>query len=89
MANIKSSIKRAKQNIVRRARNISSRSKLRTYVKRVIKAIETKDLEKANNEFRTAQTVIDKMVGKGIIHANNAARKKHRLNAQIKLLKTA
>ena len=86
MANIKSSIKRARQNIVRRAHNVSMRSKLRTYIKKVLKAIETKDATKAAAEFKITQSVIDKMAGKGIIHANTAARNKHRLNAKIKQL---
>ena len=51
MANIKSAKKRAKQTVVRNARNTSQRSMLRTLVKKVVKALETKDLVAAEAAF--------------------------------------
>ena len=86
MANTPSAKKRAKQAEKRRSHNSSLRSMIRTYIKNVIKAIEAKDLEKANSAFAVAVPVIDRMADKGIIHKNKAARHKSRLNAKIKEL---
>lgn len=57
---------------------------MRTFVKSVLKAVDSGDLETAKEAYRKAVPVIDSMVNKGIIHKNNAARKKSRLNARIK-----
>lgn len=84
MANIKSAIKRARQNDKLRLRNASARSMYRTYVKNVVKAIEAKQPEEAKVAFQKAQPVIDKAAKKGLIHLNKAARIKSRLSAQIK-----
>ena len=84
MANIKSAIKRARQNDKLRLRNASARSMYRTYVKNVVKAIEAKQPEEAKAAFQKAQPVIDKAAKKGLIHQNKAARIKSRLSAQIK-----
>lgn len=86
MANIKSAIKRARQNEVRRQRNAGMRSQLRTHIKKVLKAIEAGGKEAAAAAFKTAQPIIDRMAGKGIIHKNKAARHKKRLSAHIKKL---
>lgn len=84
MANIKSAKKRARQEEVRRQHNSMFRSKARTYVKRVIKAIEAGDQGKAQEAFKEAVPVLDSVANKGIIHKNKAARHKHRLNERIK-----
>ncbi len=86
MANIKSAIKRARQNDKLRLRNASARSMFRTFVKNVVKAIEAKQPEAAKTAFEKAQPVIDKAAQKGIIHKNKASRIKSRLSAQIKTL---
>lgn len=86
MANIKSAIKRARQNDQLRLRNSSARSMFRTFVKNVVKAIETKEFDNAKSAFEKAQPVIDKAAQKGLIHKNKAARIKSRLSAQIKAL---
>lgn len=86
MANIKSAIKRARQNPKHRKHNASMRSMLRTYVKNVVKAIEEKQLEQAREALKKAQPVIDKAVNKGLIHKNKAARHMSRLTAHIKAL---
>ena len=57
MANIKSAKKRAKQAVVRNARNASQRSMLRTAVKKVLKAIEAKDSTGATEAFNVAQPI--------------------------------
>ena len=65
------------------------RSMLRTYVKRVIKAIQVGDKAKAESEYRTAVPVLDRMARKGLIHANKAARHKSRLNQHIRYMPSA
>lgn len=89
MANIKSAKKRAKQTVVRNARNTSHRSMLRTLVKKVVKALETKDLAAAEAAFVEAVPVLDRYSSRGLIHKNKAARHKSRLSAHIKALKAA
>ena len=86
MANSPQARKRARQAEKRRQQNAGQRSMLRTSIKKVIKAIETGDKEAASSAFKQAVPVIDSMVGKGMIHANKAARHKSRLNAQVKAL---
>lgn len=86
MANIKSAIKRARQNIKRREHNASARSRYRTYIKHVIKAVDAGDEEAAKTAYAKAQPIIDKAAGKGLIHQNKAARIKSRLVARIKAM---
>ena len=59
---------------------------MRTYVKKVKTAIEGKEKTLANEALKTAASILDKMVSKGIIHKNKAARHKQRLNSKIKAL---
>ncbi len=89
MANIKSAKKRAKQTIVRNARNNSQRSMLRTSVKKVLKALNANDAEGAAVAMTAAQPLLDRFAARGLIHKNKAARHKSRLNARIKALKAA
>ena len=89
MANIKSAKKRAKQAVVRNARNASQRSMLRTSVKKVIKALAANDADAAQAAFNIAQPVLDRLSSRGLIHKSKAARHKSRLSARIKALKTA
>lgn len=86
MANSKSAQKRAKQTVVRRAHNMALRSRMRTAVKKVLKAIQIGDREAAEAEYRAAVPVIDGMVNKGLVHRNKAARQKSRLNARVRTL---
>ncbi|WOG26446.1 30S ribosomal protein S20 [Endozoicomonas sp. 8E] len=86
MANSPSAKKRARQAEKRRTHNASLRSMVRTSIKKVVRAIEAKDVELAKTEYTAAVPVIDRMADKGIIHKNKAARHKSRLNAQIKAL---
>ena len=86
MANSAQAKKRAKQSVKRRAHNMASRSMMRTAIKKVRAALQSKDSEQAKTAFSTAQPVIDRMARKGIIHKNAAARYKSRINAQIKVL---
>jgi small subunit ribosomal protein S20 len=76
VANIKSQIKRNKQNEKARIRNRAVRSELKTAVKRVAAAVAEGDAEKAQKEADTAYHLLDKAAAKGIIHKNQAANRK-------------
>lgn len=86
MANTPQAKKRARQNDKARVHNASLRSMVRTYLKKVIAAIEAGDAEAAKAAYIAAVPVIDRMADKGILHKNKAARHKSRLNAQVKAL---
>jgi small subunit ribosomal protein S20 len=62
---------------------------VRTYIKRVHGAVETNDAEAAGAALAQAVPIIDKMVSKGIMHKNQAARQKSRLNKRVKALAAA
>jgi len=84
LANIKSAKKRARQAEKRRRHNAGLRSMVRTYIKKVVNEIATGNKENAQKAYQEAIPVIDRMVSKGIIHKNKAARHKSRLSTQIK-----
>lgn len=86
MANSAQARKRARQAEKRRQQNAAQRSTLRTFIKKVIKAIEGGDREQAAAAYKNAVPQIDTAAGKGLIHANKAARHKSRLNAKIKAM---
>ncbi len=86
MANIASAKKRAKQATKRNKLNSGRRSMMRSYLKKVIAAIEGKDKEAAIEAYKVAMPMVDRMANSGIIHKNKAARHKSRLNAQINAL---
>ena len=62
---------------------------MNTHIKRVLMAIENKNSAEAQTEYRLAVSAIDKMVTKGLIHKNKAARHKSRLNKHIVALTKA
>ncbi|MDJ0928834.1 MAG: 30S ribosomal protein S20 [Gammaproteobacteria bacterium] len=84
MANIKSAAKRAKQAEKNRQHNIALRSRMRTAIKKVVKAVNSGDATAAAESYRQAVPVIDAMVGKKLVHRNKAARHKSRLNRAIR-----
>jgi len=86
MANIKSQIKRNRQNLVRYERNKSLRSELKTRVKVALEAAEAGDATTAREALRVAQKRIDMAVSKGLIHQNTAARTKARLTKRVNSL---
>ncbi len=86
MANIKSAIKRNRQNEKRRLRNRYFRGRARTYVKRARQAMEAEDLELARVATTEAISALDKAAEKGILHKNNAARRKSRLMRRLAAL---
>lgn len=79
MANIKSQIKRNRQNEARRQRNKRERSFLKTKIKRFDQAVDSGDAPSAQEAYRVAARQLDKAAAKGIIHKNKAANKKSRL----------
>ncbi len=83
MANIKSAIKRNKQNEKKRIRNRVYRGEARTFIARARTAIEGKDAEAAKVATLAAISALDKAAQKGVIHKNNAARRKSRLMKQL------
>jgi len=87
LANSPQARKRARQAESRRNHNASFRSMIRTYIKKVDAAVESKDYEGATAAYNAAVPIIDSMADKGIIHKNKAARHKSRLNSSIKALK--
>lgn len=78
--------KRARQDVKINAANTSLRSKYRTFVKNVEKAVLSGDKDKATEAFAKMQSVVDAVADKGIFHKNKAARDKSRLSAKVKAL---
>ena len=78
--------KRVRQDAKLNAANTSLRSKYRTAVKNVEKAVLSGDKTKAAELFAKAQSVVDMIADKGIFHKNKAARDKSRLSAKVKAL---
>ena len=76
MANIKSQIKRIKQNEKRHQRNKAVKSGLKTAVRKFREAADAGDVEGATTALRTASRQLDKAASKGVIHANQAANRK-------------
>ena len=81
--------KRARQNVKLNAANTSLRSKYRTVIKNVEKAVAAGDKAKAQELFATMQSVVDTVADKGIFHKNKAARDKSRLATKVKALALA
>ena len=86
MANSAQAKKRARQAETNRIRNAGQRSNLRTFIKKVIAAVDAGDLEQAQAAYKTAQPIIDSAVNKGLIHKNKADRSKSRLYAKVRSL---
>ncbi len=82
MANIKSQIKRNRQNERQRQRNKAVRSELKTRVKHVTAAIEA-GAENIDDVYRIAQQRVDMAAAKGVLHKRTAARRKSRLAKRI------
>jgi small subunit ribosomal protein S20 len=79
LANLKSQIKRNKQNEKRRIRNRVYRGRARTYIKNARLEIEEGNADEARKATLMAISALDKATQKGVIHRNNAARRKSRL----------
>ena len=79
MANIKSQIKRNRQNEKKRVLNRVDRGRARTYIKKAYKSFESDDQVESTSAVRIAVSALDKAASKGVLHKNNAARRKSRL----------
>ena len=89
MTNIKSQIKRNRQNLKRRSRNRVYRGSARTYVRKARLAIESGDVDAARAATIQAASALDKAAQKGVLHKNNASRRKGRLMKQLAALESA
>lgn len=83
MANIKSALKRAQIARIRTTKNAAYKSMMKTAIRRFETALKGDVLDNAKEPLQKALRLIDKMSSKGIIHKNNAARKKSRLTRQL------
>jgi small subunit ribosomal protein S20 len=84
-----SAIKRHRQSLKKRARNIETKSKLRTLIKRARQAIEEKNQENAASQIRAVDKELGKAVSKGIIKSNTASRWLSRLARSASRISTA
>lgn len=89
MATHKSAEKRARQTIVRTARNKARKARVHSATRKVEEAITKKDYKAAQEALRSAQPEIARAAGKGTLHKKRAARKLSRLSARVKKLKSA
>ena len=89
MPNTKSAKKRLRQNVVRRLRNRSTKSTVRTQIRKVRDAVKSGDLDKAEAEYREAASRLDKAGASRVIHPNRAGRLKSRLQHLILKAKQA
>ena len=76
MANIKSQIKRNKQNEKARLRNKAVKSELKTEIRKFREAADSGDADATNSALRSASRKLDKAASKGVIHKNQAANRK-------------
>ncbi len=86
LANIKSQVKRNRQNEKRRVRNRIYRSSARTFVAKARASIESADPENARAAVVEAISSLDRAAAKGVLHKNNAARRKSRLMKRLAAL---
>ncbi len=86
MANIKSQIKRNRQNEKARQRNKTVRSEIKTRSKAAIDAARTGDTDAAAEALKIAQARIDVAATRGVLHAKTAARRKSQLTKQVNTL---
>jgi len=79
VANIKSQIKRNRQNPARENRNKDVRTEVKTYVKKFRDAAESGDRDAASDAYQVAARKLDKAASGGVIHKNNAAHRKSKM----------
>jgi small subunit ribosomal protein S20 len=79
LANLRSAIKRIRQNEKRRLRNRVYRGQARTYIRDARASMVEEDLDAARESTLKAISALDKAAQKGVIHKNNASRRKSRL----------
>ena len=86
MANTPQARKRVRQAMKARERNASQKSAFRTSIKRVLKSLADKNKEKSNELFKETTSLAAKLVKKGLMHKNKAARYQSKINKQIRSL---
>lgn len=86
MANIKSAAKKARQAEKHRQHNAALRTRMRTTVKKAAKTIKSGNVAEAKAAYSEVAPAVDRMVSKGLVHRNKAARHKSRLNKALKAL---
>jgi small subunit ribosomal protein S20 len=86
VANTAQAKKRVRQAERHRAHNAARRSLMRTELKKALKAVESKDKAAAQQAYRSATSMIDRLAGKGMLHKNAANRYKSRLNNRLRTL---
>ena len=86
MANTPQARKRVRKAVKARTRNAAQKSNFRSSIKKVLKSLAEKNKEQSNINFKEAMSIMDKLVVKGLIHKNKAARHKSRLNKHIQKL---
>ncbi len=86
MANIASAKKRARQAVKNRVRNVAQRSMIRSTIKKVVKAIESKNKVAAETAYAEMVPVVDRYADRGQLHKNKAARHKSRLLEHIRAM---
>ncbi len=84
MPNIKSAVKRMRQNQINQIRNRSRRAQMRTEIKKFRSLVDQGQIDEARTLLPSVFSVIDKTVQKGVLHANTAARYKSRLTKQLR-----
>jgi small subunit ribosomal protein S20 len=89
VANIKSQIKRNKQNEKAHMRNKATKSALRTHVRKFREAVEGGNIDEATEALRVASRQLDKAVSKGVIHKNAAANRKSAIAKRLAELQKA
>lgn len=89
MPNIESAKKRAKQSEVRRQRNVARKSDVKTAIRKVMDAVESKDMEQAKELLTIAQAKLARAKGKGLYHINTVARKMSQLAKKVKSIEVA
>ncbi len=83
MATHRSALKRHRQSLKRRLRNVSCKSSIKTAIKRVNEALSKGDKEEAELLLKRATSLLDRAVSKGVLHRNNASRRISRLVSRV------
>ena len=89
MANHKSAIKRNRQTEKRSDRNRGLRTQMKSHTKKVLTAVEAKNVEAAQKSLREAETVISQVASKGVLHSRAASRKISGLTKKVNQLSAA
>ncbi len=83
MASHASALKAHRQNVARRERNRRLRTRLRAALKAIRAAVDKNDFAEVKDQLKATVSLVDRMVSKGIIHRNTAARYKSRLSSRV------